>query len=130
MYGRHVHRAVIDSGARVTGVTVHFVDEIYDRGAIIAQWPAPVFGSDTVEILSARVLALEHVLYPRVIAAVAAERVRLDDDGRVRGAFEHPRTGERFELADAPATAAAPTIDTLLTTANDSERYDRIDASA
>lgn len=72
MYGRRVHEAVLQSGARVSGVTVHFVDEEYDRGRIVAQWPVPVLVSDTSETLAARVLHAEHLLYPRVVEAVAA----------------------------------------------------------
>jgi phosphoribosylglycinamide formyltransferase-1 len=45
MYGTRVHHAVLESGARVSGPTIHFVDEAYDRGAIIAQWPVPVFAA-------------------------------------------------------------------------------------
>ncbi|HEU0014983.1 MAG TPA: phosphoribosylglycinamide formyltransferase, partial [Longimicrobium sp.] len=60
MYGMRVHRAVIESGARVSGATVHFVDERYDEGAIIAQWPVPVLPDDTPETLAARVLRVEH----------------------------------------------------------------------
>lgn len=82
MYGRRVHGAVIAHGARVSGVTVHFVDEQYDRGPIIAQWPVPVLAGDTPETLAARVLAVEHRLYPRAIQAVAAGTVRLGDDRR------------------------------------------------
>lgn len=85
MYGDRVHRAVLASGVRVTGVTVHFVDEVYDRGAPVAQWPVPVFGDDTVATLAARVLRVEHVLFPRAVAAVARGRIRLDDTGRVVG---------------------------------------------
>ena len=76
MYGERVHRAVLQSGARVSGATVHYVDEEYDRGAILAQWPAPVMADDTVQSLAARVLKVEHVLYPRVIQAVASGRWR------------------------------------------------------
>lgn len=83
MYGARVHEAVIQAGVRVTGVTVHFVDEVYDRGPIIAQWPAPVLATDTAESLGARVLAVEHKLYPAVVDAVAGGRVTLGDDGRV-----------------------------------------------
>ena len=64
MYGMNVHRAVIESGARVSGPTVHFVDEEYDRGTILAQWPVPVLRGDTPEALAARVLQIEHKLYP------------------------------------------------------------------
>jgi formyltetrahydrofolate-dependent phosphoribosylglycinamide formyltransferase len=71
MYGERVHTAVLASGARVSGVTVHFVDEQYDRGAILAQWPVPVLPRDTAATLAARVLAVEHRLYPLVIAALA-----------------------------------------------------------
>jgi phosphoribosylglycinamide formyltransferase-1 len=66
MYGTNVHRAVLESGTRISGPTVHFVDEEYDRGAIVAQWPVPVLPDDTPEALAARVLKIEHLLYPRV----------------------------------------------------------------
>jgi formyltetrahydrofolate-dependent phosphoribosylglycinamide formyltransferase len=71
MYGQRVHRAVLESGCRVTGVTVHHVTENYDEGAPIAQWPVPVYPDDTVETLRARVLATEHVIYPLALEAVA-----------------------------------------------------------
>lgn len=85
MYGERVHRAVLASGARVSGVTVHFVDEAYDRGAIIAQWPVPVLAGDTPASLAARVLRVEHLLLPRAVEAVAAGRVRLSDTGSAVG---------------------------------------------
>jgi formyltetrahydrofolate-dependent phosphoribosylglycinamide formyltransferase len=68
MWGRHVHEAVIASGARLTGPTVHFVDEAYDEGRILAQWPVPVLRGDTPEGLAARVLEAEHRLYPQAAA--------------------------------------------------------------
>jgi len=71
MYGRRVHEAVLASGARVTGVTVHLVDEQYDHGPIVAQWPVPVRAGDTADALAARVLAVEHELLPAVVAAFA-----------------------------------------------------------
>lgn len=77
MYGMRVHRAVIEAGVRVTGVTAHFVDEEYDRGRIIAQWPVPVFPNDDASSLAARVLRVEHLVYPRVVDAVAAGRTTL-----------------------------------------------------
>jgi formyltetrahydrofolate-dependent phosphoribosylglycinamide formyltransferase len=85
MYGSRVHQAVLQHGARVSGVTVHFVDEHYDRGAIIAQWPVLVRSDDTPETLAARVLRAEHQLLPRAVDAVARGTVRLDADGRVVG---------------------------------------------
>jgi phosphoribosylglycinamide formyltransferase-1 len=71
MYGARVHEAVIASGARESGVTVHLVDNEYDRGPIVAQWRVPVEKSDSAESLAARVLAVEHVVFPRVIEMVA-----------------------------------------------------------
>ena len=70
MYGMRVHRAVIASGARVSGATVHLVDEEYDSGAIVAQWPVPVLPADTPEALAARVLAVEHRLLPLAVEAL------------------------------------------------------------
>jgi len=78
MYGDRVHRAVLLAGARVSGATAHYVDEEYDRGAILAQWPVPVLADDSSQTLAARVLKVEHVLYPRVVDAVASGRWRFD----------------------------------------------------
>jgi formyltetrahydrofolate-dependent phosphoribosylglycinamide formyltransferase len=107
MYGLRVHAAVVASGARVSGPTVHFVDEEYDRGAIVAQWPVPVLPADTPERLAARVLAAEHALLPRVVAAVAAGRLRLGADGRVTGRTsgegDAAAHGLHFTLAHTPA---------------------------
>ena len=71
MYGRRVHEAVLASGAPISGATVHYVDEEYDRGPIIAQWPVPVRAGDTAESLAARVLEVEHRLLPRVVLELA-----------------------------------------------------------
>ena len=65
MYGHHVHEAVLRSGAALSGPTIHFVDERYDEGRIFAQWPVPVLPGDTPDALAARVLRVEHALYPR-----------------------------------------------------------------
>lgn len=78
MYGIHVHEAVIESGVRVTGVTVHLVDEVFDRGPIVAQVPVPVLPQDTPQDLQARVLESEHALYPVVIGWFADGRVGID----------------------------------------------------
>lgn len=87
MYGLRVHEAVIRSGAKLTGVTVHFVDAEYDRGAIAAQWPVPVLTEDTPQSLAARVLQVEHQLYPIAIEAVASGALSLGPDGRVSGSL-------------------------------------------
>lgn len=71
MYGARVHQAVIESGARETGVTVHLVDNEYDRGPIIAQWRIAVDPADNPDTLAARVLNVEHVVYPRTVEMVA-----------------------------------------------------------
>jgi phosphoribosylglycinamide formyltransferase 1 len=72
MYGHHVHEAVLASGVRETGATVHLVDEVYDRGRVLAQGRVPVLRCDTPEALAARVLAVEHRLLPAVVLAAAA----------------------------------------------------------
>lgn len=71
MYGMRVHRAVLDSGVKVSGATVHLVDEHYDQGTILAQWPVPVLPGDTPELLAARVLRVEHLLLPTAVEAFA-----------------------------------------------------------
>lgn len=65
MWGHHVHKAVLAAGVSISGPTIHFVDEEYDTGAILAQWPVPVMAGDTPDTLAARVLKVEHLLYPR-----------------------------------------------------------------
>jgi phosphoribosylglycinamide formyltransferase-1 len=82
MYGRAVHRAVLEAGEAETGATAHFVDEHYDRGAVVARVRVPVEPGDTPERLAARVLAAEHALYPRALHAVAAGWIALDREGR------------------------------------------------
>lgn len=99
MYGMRVHQAVLASGTRVTGVSVHFVDEAYDRGAIIAQWPVPVFADDTAHSLAERVLRVEHLLLPRVVRAVAARHITLGPDNRVQGAFTGSSPLAAFSLS-------------------------------
>jgi formyltetrahydrofolate-dependent phosphoribosylglycinamide formyltransferase len=71
MYGMRVHQAVLESGARVSGPSVHLVTTEYDRGPILAQWPVPVLAGDTPEALRDRVLAIEHQLLPAVVLAAA-----------------------------------------------------------
>ena len=75
MYGRRVHQRVLASGAAISGATVHYVDEEYDRGPIIAQWPVPVRPGDTPDTLAARVLKVEHRLLPLVALELAQRGV-------------------------------------------------------
>lgn len=72
MYGRRVHQAVLASGARESGATVHLVDEAYDRGAILGQARVPVLPADDADTLAARVLEVEHRLLPAAVLAAAA----------------------------------------------------------
>lgn len=90
MYGHRIHAAVLEHGATITGATVHFVDAHYDRGPIIAQWPVPVLPGDTAASLGARVLRVEHRLFPLCVEAVASGTVLLGDDGKVHGHLSIP----------------------------------------
>ena len=78
MYGERVHSAVLAAGERVSGVSVHLVDEEYDRGPVIAQAEVPVLSDDAPETLAARVLEQEHILYPRTIQRIASGEIDLD----------------------------------------------------
>lgn len=80
-YGMKVHKAVIASGARFSGPTIHFVDEHYDTGRILAQRVVSVHANDTAEELAARVLNEEHQLYVEVVEALCEERVVWREDG-------------------------------------------------
>ncbi len=106
MYGKRVHAAVLAAGARISGATVHFVDEVYDRGAIIAQWPVPVFEEDSPEDLASRVLRVEHALLPRVVELLCGESLALDDDGTVHGAFLTGAQADVFSLMTGSSLAA------------------------
>jgi phosphoribosylglycinamide formyltransferase-1 len=75
MYGINVHKAVIESGVKITGVTVHIVDEEYDHGPIVLQRAVEVKDDDTPETLAERVLKVEHEVYP--------EAIRLFVEGKV-----------------------------------------------
>ncbi|HTP13839.1 MAG TPA: phosphoribosylglycinamide formyltransferase [Bacteroidota bacterium] len=78
MFGINVHEAVIASGAKVSGATVHIVDEEYDHGAIVLQKTVDVSPDDTPETLAAKVLNIEHEIYPQALAAFAAGRVHIE----------------------------------------------------
>jgi formyltetrahydrofolate-dependent phosphoribosylglycinamide formyltransferase len=93
MYGHRVHQAVLDAGVKVTGCTVHFVDNEYDHGPIIWQQPVPVFDDDTADTLAARVFEVEKEAYPHVLRLLAAGRVKLE--GR-RATIAKGQRGERL----------------------------------
>lgn len=67
MYGMHVHKAVKAAGEDVSGITIHYVNEAYDEGAVIAQYETALHPDDTAEEIAAKVLKLEHACYPQVI---------------------------------------------------------------
>lgn len=77
-YGMHVHNAVIEYGAKVTGCTVHFADNQYDHGPIIVQKPVPVYDDDTAETLARRVHQQECETYPEAIRLFAEGRLRVE----------------------------------------------------
>ena len=78
MYGMHVHRAVVDYGVHWTGATVHLVNDEYDQGPIVLQEPVPVYADDTPDDIAARVLTVEHRIYPMALRLFARDRVRID----------------------------------------------------
>lgn len=80
MYGHKVHEAVLAAGVKVSGATVHLVNEEYDRGPIVMQQCVPVLDSDTPETLAARVLEVEHALYSRALQLLISGRIRITDN--------------------------------------------------
>ena len=76
-YGRRVHEAVLERGCKVSGATVHFVDEEYDHGPIVLQEPVPVLDDDTPETLGARVQAAERRLVPKAIRLYAEGKLAI-----------------------------------------------------
>ncbi|MCG3133642.1 MAG: Phosphoribosylglycinamide formyltransferase [Planctomycetes bacterium] len=81
MHGHRVHEAVVASGAKVSGCTVHFADDTYDTGPIIVQRAVPVTDADSPDDVAARVMAAEREAYPEAVALFAAGRLRID--GRI-----------------------------------------------
>jgi phosphoribosylglycinamide formyltransferase-1 len=79
MYGRRVHEAVIAARARVSGASVHLVDEIYDHGPVLARAVTPVTADDTPETLERRVIALEPALFVETLRRIAAGELTLTE---------------------------------------------------
>ncbi len=78
MFGQHVHEAVLAHGCKVSGTTVHFVDNEYDAGPIILQRTCPVEENDTPATLAARVFEQEKLAYPEAIRLFAAGRLKIE----------------------------------------------------
>lgn len=70
MYGNFVHEAVLSAKEKLSGITIHFVDEVYDNGKIIFQTNCPVYENDTAETLAKRIHELEYKYFPQVIEEV------------------------------------------------------------
>lgn len=81
--GAHAIQDAWDAGVKVTGVTVHFANEDYDKGPIVAQRPVLVRESDTIETLEARIHEVEHMVYPEVLGWIAEGRLSLDEHRKV-----------------------------------------------
>ncbi len=77
MFGKRVHEAVLAAGEKVTGVTIHLIDENYDTGPIVNQCQVPVLPGDTAESLAERVLTHEHKLYVETLQKISDGRIRL-----------------------------------------------------
>ncbi len=77
LYGRRVHKAVLEAKEAFSGATVHFVDEEYDTGPILIQKKVPVLPEDTPDSLAERVLAVEHQIFPEALDLIAQGRVQI-----------------------------------------------------
>ncbi|MET0243191.1 MAG: phosphoribosylglycinamide formyltransferase [Flavitalea sp.] len=80
MYGNNVHQAVILAGEEESGISIHYVNEVYDEGEMILQVTCPVFENDTPESLAARIHGLEHANYPTVIQHLIEDLVAEEED--------------------------------------------------
>lgn len=78
-HGSHVHQGVYDSGVKVTGATVHFVSEVVDGGAIIAQESVEVLSEDSPEDIGKKVLKIEHTIFPKVMNLLAQNRIKTEN---------------------------------------------------
>ena len=81
--GAHAIQDAFDAGVKVTGVTVHFANEDYDKGPIVAQEAVRVYETDTVDDLEARIHGVEHELYQQVLRQIAEGRVSISPDRKV-----------------------------------------------
>jgi phosphoribosylaminoimidazolecarboxamide formyltransferase/IMP cyclohydrolase len=96
LYGMRVHEAVLKSGGRVSGCTVHLIDANYDQGKIVLQETVPVLNSDDSKTLAKRVLAVEHRLYPQAVRLFCEDRVEISEEGtRIRPLAQGAKRGKR-----------------------------------
>ena len=100
--GLHTHRRAIEAGCKASGATVHFVTADLDHGPIVAQAVVPVLADDSEETLAARVLAQEHVVYPRAIAWLLEGALACE-----RGVVRHVRGAPQLLIADAAGDPGA-----------------------
>ncbi len=77
MYGHNVHQAVLESGMKITGATVHIVDEQFDTGPVVIQETVPVYYEDTADTIAERVLKVEHKIYPEAVELAALDKIRV-----------------------------------------------------
>lgn len=89
--GLHTHQRALDAGVKIAGCTVHFVTEGMDEGPIVAQGAVPVLAGDTAETLAARILTVEHKLYPLALKLLAEGKVRMEDGRAVFAGVPSPR---------------------------------------
>jgi formyltetrahydrofolate-dependent phosphoribosylglycinamide formyltransferase len=80
MYGMNVHKAVFESGMKISGATVHFVDEIFDNGKIITQRCVDISNVDSPEEIAQKVLSVEHQILPYVLGKFADKKIKLSDN--------------------------------------------------
>ncbi|WCK02994.1 phosphoribosylglycinamide formyltransferase [Agrobacterium tumefaciens] len=97
--GLHTHQRAIDSGMKISGCTVHFVTEGMDEGPTIAQGAVPVLSDDTADTLAARILTVEHQLYPLTLKRLAEGKVRMEGGKAV--STDNDSKSEYFTLISA-----------------------------
>ena len=89
-YGQHVHEAAIDYGVKLSGCTVHFLDDGYDKGPVILQLACDVDADETPDSLNDKVFELEKIAYPQAIQMLADDRIEVQE----RRVFIHPAKGD------------------------------------
>jgi len=99
MYGKHVHRAVLEAGCRITGCTVHFCDQHYDTGPVIHQRSCHVDDADSADTLAARVAEQERLAYPEAIHWLASERLAVEGRRTYNARIRESKSG-----SDVPRT--------------------------